>query len=165
MTEEEATVAGDILHNRVAGTISSKEEATTAGDILHSRVADIIRSKEAEAMATGDTLPNRVADIIRNKEVATGTSKVPDMDKEVKADTATIATVAAVEDTAPKTAPTSSRRVESPVSALVATLILSKLPNTPIARAAETKASSRLQCRSSATRASTTFPTPMTNIS
>jgi hypothetical protein len=102
-------------------------------------------------------------------------SKVGDMDEEAKADTATTAVVAAVaavaaevtalkivltKDTAVQVEEeTNSTRVEDPVTALAATLIPSKLPNTPNNMAAETAASSRLHCRSSATRASIISPT------
>ena len=163
----------------VADMISSKEAATDSNkaEAMEAVEEDMINSKEV--VATGNNRAAGAMDTSRagmeiskaeatnsNREVVMDSSKEADMDKEIKADTAMTATeeVAAVGDTALKTAQikdtaveveeTNSKTVEDPVTALAATLIRSKLPNTPNNMAAETAISSRLQCRSSATRAS-----------
>lgn len=180
----EATVvveaAGDMISSKEAAMDSNKVEATVEEeeDMINNK-AVAMDNNRAEAMEANrvvmDSTKAEATD--NNKEVAMDSSKEVDMDKEVKADTATTATEEAVvaeatalktaltKDTAAEVEETNSRRVEDRVTALAATWILNKLPNTPNNMAAEIAASFRLHCRSSATRASITSPTRMSNSS
>jgi hypothetical protein len=166
-----AVAVADMISSKEAATDSNKAEAMEAveEDMINSKEVATSNNRAAGAMDTsraGMEISKAEA-TNSNKEVVMDSSKEADMDKEVKADTAMTATeeeVAAVGDTALKTAQikdttveveeTNSKTVGDPVTALAATLILSKLSNMPNNLAAETAISSRLQCRSSATRAS-----------
>jgi hypothetical protein len=170
--------AGDMISSKEAAMDSNKAEATEEEDMTSNK-AVAMEDNRVEAMEASrvvmDSTKAEATD--NNKEVAMDSSKEMAMGKEVKADTATTATEEAVvagatplktaltKDTAVEVEETNSRRVEDRATALEATLIPSKLLNTPNNMAAEIATSFRLHCRSSATRASITSPTRMSNSS